>query len=370
MHRPIKSTVTDKIDPKSLVAIVVVGVVELELFNFAELVTKKAGNDAWLSVILGSILSSLITFVIVRLALRFPRENLWQYSVRVWSKPLTYVMALTYFIFWAVLLIVMLRSCVELNDTFFLREAPPFVTLIVIQIGAAALVLYGLAALVRHFQLMFPFLMLPLLLTSALSIENIKLGNFMPFLGAGMVPVLKGALVYVSCLQGLEALLFIIPFLNHPEKALKSALLGINIINVLAVVSVITAIGVLGVKATQQLTWPNISMLGVLEIPLVPTERFDLWLTFPTLIGVFTTICLVFYLLSYGIVQIFGITNKKPVIISLATVTAAATYLIPNFAWTMKIRSIIDDSTLVFILLIPLLTLIVSLLRGKKGEKS
>lgn len=368
MKRPVRSTVTDKIDPKSLVAVIIVGIVELELFNLSGRVTMAAGNDAWLSLILGSILTSLITFLLVRLALRFPRENLWHYSVKVWSKPLTYVIALAYFIFWALFLIVMLKSSVELNSTFFMREAPAIVTLIVIQFGAVALVLYGLAAVIRHFQLMLPFLLLPLILTTAFSINNIRLDNFMPFLGEGIVPVLKGALVYVSCIQGLEALLFIIPFLTDPAKAVKSALIGINIVNVLALTGVVSAIGVLGVKSTQELTWPNISMLGVIEIPIIPAERFDLWLTFPTLIGVFTAVCLVLYLLSYGIVQIFRITNQKPVIISVAIATSTATYLIPNFAWTMKVRSIVDYSTLVFILLIPLLTLIVSLLRGKKEE--
>lgn len=370
MGKNITGPVQDRLDPKVLVAVLVVGIIELELFSIAAGVSIVAGNDAWLAVLLGGLLMSLVTYLLARLTARFPGENLFQFSKKAWGRTLSYLMAAGYFIFWTVYLTVLMKSFTEINCTFFLRHTPSIIPMVLMAAGAVGLVAYGLPAVVRFFQLMFPFLLLPLVVIFLLCIKNLQLESFMPVLASGIMPVVKGAVMYAGAIQGLEILVFIGPFLTDTRKALKPALLGISIVNLIAFLEVVFTVGLLGVKNTQELVWPSISMLGYLEAPGLHAERFDLLLSTPMIIGVFTTICLYVYLLAYGIMQVFGLNSRKVIIIGTITVPVLATYLIPNFAWTMKIRSVVDYVTLAFVILIPIITLIIAILRSKAAEQS
>ncbi|MFA5881302.1 MAG: endospore germination permease [Eubacteriales bacterium] len=365
MNDKIKDAVSDKLDPRTVIVVLIVAIVEFELFSLSRGVVLAAGRDAWLSVLLGSLLLSFTTYLLVSLAARFPRENLFQYSGKVWGKPLSYVIAISYFIFWAGYLTIMFKNSMEANRVFFLNKTPVIIPLILMAIGAVWLVSYGLPAITRFFQLMFPFLILPILLIQILSIKNVKIDSFFPIMANGFLPVLKGAFVYFGVIQSLEVLLFLSPFLTDVKKSLKPSLIGINIVNLIALSQVVTAVGILGVKSTKELIWPNASMLGYLEVPGLPIERFGMLLTLPWLVAVFTTICLVLYLLSYGIIQVFNFRNKKAVIYIASGISVLATFFIPNFAWSMEIRNIINVLTWGAIFIIPVLTLIVAILRGK-----
>lgn len=364
-----KFSASDKIDPRALIAIVSMAILEYESMSLSGRITKAAGNDAWLSVLIGGLYLFLTTYLLVRLMNRFPEENFFHYSGKVWGRPAAYLITFSYFIFWAAFLTVLWKNSMEINGTFFLPQSPYIILLAIMAMAAIWLVSYGITAVTRFFQFMFPFMVLPLLLVAVLSVRNIELRNFLPFLGAGLLPVLKGAITYAGAVQGLEILLFIGPFLSKPQKAVKPALIGIMIVTAVVFIEIVTAIGTLGVKSTQELIWPNLSALGVLEIPGLPAQRFDLLLSLSALVGGFTTICMTLYLLTYGVAQVFGITRRNAVIYAGAGLTALATYVIPNFAWTMEIRELLNDAALVLISLIPVGTLLIAIVRGKRGPK-
>jgi len=89
-------------------------------------------------------------------------------------------------------------------------------------------------------------------------------------------------------------------------------------------------------------------------------------LSFPLLITIFVAISTTLYLLSYGIIQVFKISHRKAVIYSIAFLTVLATLLIPNFAWCSKLRQAHVFGAIVFIYLVPSLTLLLAVLR-KRG---
>lgn len=369
MDKPMKDNVKEKLDPKIIATLLIVGIVEFEVFTVPSKIVEIAGRDAWISVLCGGVIMSLMVYLLVSLAARFPRQNFLQYYDEVWGKPLGWSIILAYFLFWSVFLVLLLQEFSWSNQIFFLKETPIAIPKLLVAVAAAILVSYGVTAIARFFQLMLLFILLPLMGVLMLTIPNIEWTHFLPFMGNGILPVFKGIFYYLSVFQGMMGtILMFSPFLEDPRKALKPALVGINVIFLLSAFQTVGAIGVLGVENILESVWPGIDTISVIEMPGFPVERFELWLTIPWLVGIFTTWALFLYFLTYGVMQVFCLKRKKEVIYIFTVAIFLVGYLIPSFAWTMQMREWVSLATLVLVYLIPTLTFTLALLRRKGGR--
>jgi len=145
MSNDLKEHVQDKFDTRVLIPVLIVGITEFELFTVSKGVVEIAKQDAWLSILIGSIIISINTYFLINLASRFPRENLFQYSKKILGKPFSLLIACGYFIFWALWLILLWEDIRIANKLLFLEETPSFVPLLILVIGAIWLVSWPLS---------------------------------------------------------------------------------------------------------------------------------------------------------------------------------------------------------------------------------
>ena len=354
----------DKLDPRVLGIVVVVAVLEFELFTFTKTIVDIAAQDAWLSVILGSLIAIITSILFVRLASRFPNENFFEYSKKIWGKPLSILIILTFISFWFLYGATLLQDMRVINKLLFLPKTPSLIPLLILITAAVWLVSYGIAALVRFFQLLLPFIFIPVIALPLLSIRTIEWQHFLPVLSNGLLPVLKGALVFAGAIQGLEVILFISPFLSDIRKSYLPVIIGISSLMFLIFTFLISSVGVLGVENVKQTIWPGINTVSIIELPGFPVERFELFLTLPGLLGIFTTLCIYLYLISYGIIGLTNFKYRKLIITLVGGVIISGVYLFPNYAWAINMRNVVQYLTLV-IFAIANLTLVMAIIRGK-----
>ncbi|EEG76850.1 GerAB/ArcD/ProY family transporter [Dethiobacter alkaliphilus] len=365
----IKDSVTDRLDVRILLIVLIVSIIEFEIFVIPKATARVAGQDAWIAMLLGSVFIAFNTFILVKLTARFPRENFFEFGGKVWGKPLSYVIILGYLAYWFIFLSFLLKDFNVVNETFFVREAHPAVSVTLFTLGAVWVVIYGFPAVVRLLQMMAPFLLLPLIMVAALQVVNIRLENLQPVLGNGVLPVLKGAVLFAGFWQGLELLLFTSPFIKKPQQALKPALLAVGVLTALAVAQTISVIGVLGVDHIEVAIWPGINAMSAIAFPGFPVERFELFLTLPWIVAIFTTLCVFLYLLSFGIIQLLHIPYRKLTVFLCAGLIVASSLLFPNYPAKMQYFDAFALLTIVFVLLIPSLTLILAIIRKKEGHE-
>ncbi|MCW3491023.1 GerAB/ArcD/ProY family transporter [Dethiobacter alkaliphilus] len=364
----IKDSVADRIDVRVLAIVLIVSIVEFEVFVIPKGTTRLAGQDAWLSILLGSAIIAVNTFFLVKLTSRFPQENFFEFSAKVWGKPLSIVIWLGYLSYWLIFLSFLLQDFNVVNETFFVREANPAIAVVLFALGAVWVVVYGFAAVIRLLQMLAPFLVLPLIFVAILQASHIRLENFQPVLAGGVMPVLKGAVLFAGFWQGLEVLLFIGPFLNKPGQALKPALAGVGLLTLLALVQTVNVIGVLGIEHIEVAIWPGFNAMSAISFPGFPVERYELFLTLPWIVAIFTTLCVFLYLFSFGIIQALQIPYRKLVVLLCAAVAVGASLLFPNYALKVQYFDALTVTTIVFVLLIPSLTLMLAVIRKKEGR--
>ena len=360
----------DQLDVKVLTVVLILSIFEFELFTFARGPIEEAGRDAWISILIGSSILLFTTFLLVKLARRFPQENLFQILVKVWGKPLGLLLTIAYLLYWLVFLTLLFQEFTTANRTLFLQETPVLIPMVLMALGAVWLASYGLTAIVRFFQIMFPFVAFFIVFLLILGLKDIRLQNFLPVFGEGYGPIMSGAIRNVGFPQGLEVILFISPFLSNHHQALKPALLGASAVVLFSFFSCITAIGILGAENIQEAIWPGLAAVSVIQLPGFPVERYELFLTLPWLVSIFTTMCIFIYLLSYGVMFLFSLNRGMLVRVILATLIIIGAYLIPNHSWTMSIRQSMNYFTITFVAAIPILTLILASIRQVKGEEN
>lgn len=307
----IKDSVTDRMDVRVLMIVLFAAIIEFEVFLIPRGTVLIAGQDAWLSVLLGSALVLINTFFLVKLAFRFPGENFFEFSAKVWGKPISIVITVGYLAYWLIFLAFLLEDFNVVNETFFVREVHPSISVILMIFGAAWIVFYGFPAVVRLLQMMAPFILVPLAFSGMFQIFHIDINNFQPVLANGLLPVLKGAVLFAGFWQGIEIILFINPFITNPGKALKPALAGISLLVVFSVVQTLNTIGILGTELIEVSIWPGVSAMSSIQFPGFPVERYELFLTLPWLIAIFTTLCVILYLFSFGVIPDFRRNKTK-----------------------------------------------------------
>jgi len=358
----------DVINTGSLVLLIFLAIMEVEAFTFGGPLIRTAGRDAWLSILLGSLLTYPLVFLVVRLAQRFPRTTFFEYTPRVWGKFLGIPIILFMVGYWMLWLVKLLWRVGDINTSFFLPNTPLIVSLFFFVLGAVYLAKYGLVPIVRFFEFMFFFYFISYFPFMLIILLNGQIEYLYPFLEGGIWPVIKGALIYLGMLQGPEVLLFAIPLTLNPSKALLPSLAGLTLFHFAAFLQMAAVLVNLGISSASDLVYPSMDMLSTLHLPGWPVERFELFLTFPWLIGTFTSTALAIYLASNGLMSLLPWPKPPLIFWAVGILVIPPVYLIPNILWTEQMESMIWLITPLAIYLLPLATFGLAVLRKKRGE--
>jgi len=367
MSDKIRDSARDKLDPRVFAITIIVALFEFETFTFAKGVVKFAKQDAWISVLLGGLLALTGTYLLIKLGERFPKENFFQFNKKIWGKPLAFIIAAAYLVYWLGYIVILYKDSSMATEFFFLRRTPTLIPMVLFAGVALWLAVYGLTSIVRFFQIFVWFLLLPLIFVSILFLSAVDLKHFFPIMSHGIMPIIKGAVYYAGALQGLEVILFLMPFICDTKRTVKPALIGTGTVFLITFAHITGAVGILGVERVQREVYPGVATMTIPEIPGMVGDRYEFFLTLPWIIGVFTTIALFTYLVSDGFSQIFNIKYKKAIVIAVSLLVITGAFLIPNLAWESKLRENLNFVTFSFVYILPIITLIIAAIRKKRG---
>ncbi len=359
----------EQFDPWTLTLVLTITIIEYEVFTFSKNTVAAAKQDAWLGVILGALIGMGFVYLNIKLATRFTGKSYFEYLRIVWGKLIGTGFSVGYLGFFMLFLTALFHETMSANRLLFLPKTPSLIPLLIFAVSLTWLIANGITPIVRFFQLMAPFLLLPLVMLAVLFVRSIELNNFLPVFGGGIVPIFKGAFYFLGAYQGPEVLLFIAPFITQIGKGTKPALLGYAIPAVFGWFNTVAAIGILGVDAIKESILPGIDVVGLIQLPGFPVERFGLLLTMPWLIGIYTTMAIYLYLLCHGVTDICHWRQRKITTYSLTFLAMLSGYFVPNQSWHDQLRNVITWLTPVFVYALPALTLVVAIIR-KKGSVS
>ncbi len=359
-----------KIDSKQAVFLMIALVLPTAVLTVPSVVAKLASQDAWLSVIVATLVGLLIARLVVSLSLRFPGKTLFEYAEEILGRVPGKVVGLLY-IWW------FLHTNAFILDEFgaflgitILPDTPFLVFFIAGTFVAAYAVRSGLEVLVRYNQLFLPLILGLLCVIFILSAKDMKVARLLPVLDTGLVPILKGAAVPVSWLGENVTFAMIIPFLNRPKEAYRVAARAVLITGFFLLVSVLVSLAVFGPNLTRAWIFPAYNAVRVVSIANF-LERLEAAVVAVWMLGGFAKIGVFYYAAVLGSAQLLGLKNYRPLVAPVGVILVALALLCENTVVLFDfLGRVFPPYALVFELGIPLVLLIVALAGGKGGKKS
>ncbi|ULL14599.1 hypothetical protein DVH26_09135 [Paenibacillus sp. H1-7] len=295
-----------------------------------------AKQDAWISIILATLICIFTTVVAVKLSLLYPEQTFIQYSQSILGKWLGTIILVPYFLMWLSVTGVILR---EFADFVFITlfSSTPLWIVILIMLGAVVYVTCtgGLRSISRCSEIIGPVSTAGCFFIIVFSVKDWDWLRLLPvYSNTGWLPIVKGSLAPASFLAESFMVVMLIAFMPKPERALTSTLWGIAAASVAFLAMTLIVIMVFGPNLPAKFIYPLYSVVTYISI-MDFIQNVDVLVVLLWIIGIFIKLSLYFFITSYGSAQLFQIRKWKRTVWLIAPIVFVVSLLPRNTNDTM-----------------------------------
>lgn len=304
-----------KIESSQAIALMLSLILPTAILFLPAVVVRGAKQDAWLSLLMATLLGLVIAWLVVSLSLRFPDKTLCEYAEDILGKVLGKAICLSYI--WLFFLYIGSGTVREFSY-FLVTVLMPDTPMVVFSISVVAVAAYavrnGLEVLCRFNLLFIPVTGL-LVIVFLLSIRDMQPANLLPVFAAGfLLPVLKSSFVPSMWLGEIVLLAMIIPYLNKPQGARRVAMLSVLLSGFILTVSILEALLIFGPDYTPNWMFPIYNVVRIISIANF-LERLESIVVVFWVLGGIVKIGVFYYAAVLGSAQCLGLRDYRPLVL-------------------------------------------------------
>ncbi|MDQ0200181.1 spore germination protein [Neobacillus ginsengisoli] len=326
---------------------------------------KVQTPDVWITVFLGGLFAIIAAVIMAKLCQQFPQKTFYQYSQEIVGKWVGGFLSLLIVCYFLLTSGFQLRSMAEVVRYLLLEETPLWAIMMTFMWVGLYLILGGINPIARLFEIVLPITIFLFLLVAFMSLRIFEIDNLRPVLGTGIIPVLKGVKATTLAFTGPEVLLVIMAYMQNPNKAIKSVLIGVSVPLIFYVITVVMVIGALSVDEVVTRTWPTLDLIRSFELTGLIFERFDSLLLVVWIMQMFTTFTISFYVATVGLAQLSN-KNVRSFMYGLLPLIYVISMTPKNINYLFKLGDMIGNFALFLFGLLPLPLLIIARWKGRK----
>lgn len=353
--------------------IVINSTIGISILALPRIASDKVGAGALLVTAFGVSIFMFCIFILSHLCKRFPRESIITYSQKIIGKPLGKAIGFIIICFFAIVTSIVVREFGFVMNTTLMQETPITATMLSMLILVAVATRNNITTISYMHTYYFPFIIVPIMFMVIMAIQDADMRHLKPFWGndASFMDFLEGAasvtgLPFIPI--GLYIITVITPYMIEPKKVVKGALWGSIISSITILFATGITVAVFGSEEIDKSLWPMLVLTRMTELPASILERLDIVFLVVWIVSAFTTI-LSGYLICIELAsKLFGLRSHRvlsyltiPVIFGLSLYPESVPHLYEIIRLTGK-------WCLIITLGYPIVLLLISLLRGKRGS--
>lgn len=278
----------------------------------------KAGQLAWVSVVLGGILFFGAAWIMAKLSALYPDNDLTEYLPQLLGKwPGLAVIGVL--LSWCLIVTCLGQRQFSRVMVFFMFDRTPSDIIIMSMLAVIIYcVLQDWGTIVRVVQ--FTFLVAVVLINAIWStgIFNFRPDNILPLWTDKPVDVVKAALNTWSTYAGYEIILLLYPLISKKRhKLIKVMGAGFIFMILICVVIVVMTIGVLTVEAVKMETYPTLVVVRSVELPGTFLERLENYFLLSWMPLIFNSQLLIIYMMARILSNLWGFADHRPWVLAL-----------------------------------------------------
>lgn len=310
-----------KISAKQLKRLIVVDLFSVTGIIVPKIAASVLGKDGVLGIILATVYALLFLWILFIIAKEI-KESYIQYANEAGGSIFAFIVGFLYSIKIILSGGFIVRLFGEVIKATLLEDTDLRIIILLLLLVAAYMASKGFEVRARVAEIIYFFILIPILSLLFLGLKNIELSNLMPLFNGEIRKLISGSYSIFLIFTLLDLLLFCIPMVRTYNKGRKKArgiysyvAGGILIVSIFNLVVFLTALGLLGSKEVSDNLWSTITTLQIIEFPSSAVKRQDGLIMGIWTLSTFTVISGFLYYLTYIGKEIFRISNRKHFII-------------------------------------------------------
>ncbi|WP_425805837.1 endospore germination permease [Desulfitobacterium sp. Sab5] len=241
-------------------------------FPVGTVMAGSAGRDGWMAVVPAFLFGVPFGIMIMTLAERYPRKNLFEISEIILGKWIGKLFGILIFLTAAYFGGLLFGQSCDMYTRSILPLTPRWVFILSGLPLILMMVYAGIEVLARFSEIVFPIIVVALVGTALLSIPRFEPGELFPFLENGFKPLLYGAIQGIPWpMEFILILGGLIKFLPRNQKDIKHMRVQVWLIFFMAglfdMIITLVEIWVFGPTETTRLTYGLLTLGKMIEIP-------------------------------------------------------------------------------------------------------
>lgn len=333
------------------------------------IVADKAGQDGWLSVLIGGLAGVITALIVTNLGLRYPSKSLIEYSEAISGKFLGKIIGIIFMIFFLHFTSIMIREITSTIHGTLLHTTNIEIITFIIFLATAYSVKMGLETITRANTLNLIVTFIAIFIVFILLIKDMNPENLTPVLSKGISPALKGALSPAGWFCEIVSISFVMPYLNKPKEARLCSIIGVVWAAVTLSFMASLVIMIFGPELSSVLTFPTLQAVRYINIGQY-VQHIEIIFLIPWIVSNYIKISFFYYVSVLIISDFFKIKEIKTLVIpvGLFIYSLSLTLFKNGVELTSFLTKTWGGYSLPIELGIPLLLFIIEIIR-KKGNK-
>lgn len=348
----------------------VIAQLNVGIFTLPRYIYLNSNHDGWISILF-SCLFSLCTLLLYSFLLkRFPNLTIFEICKLLFGKWIGGFLKYTYVLYFIYIgYLINLFFLFSFNKWIF-PNSPSWSILLLLLIIGLYLGKENIRTMTRFFQVSI-WTAFIIFFFSIEAFQDMDWKYFLPIAEANFTDILKGSHTSYYFSHGFECLLVVYPFVtgNHSKK-MKSSMFSIIFVTIINLYIVILCIGFFSNKEMKIIPEPTIYLFKTLTF-FQELERLDL--LFLSVWFVIIASCFVVYLglANVGISNLLGKSRNKTLstLIICLLIFIAANIVPSSKGFIDVLMKILSITSIIYMVVIPLLMLCISLLFKIKSKE-
>lgn len=273
----------------------------------------QARRDAWLAAILAWFLDVLLAVVYAYMGIRFPGQNMVQYSMTILGKKLGKIIGILFPIFFLLVSATLQRALSMILSVVFFPKTSELVFLIASYIVIGYAVIKGIEVIGRVCEILGPMYLFSSIVLFLFIIPDIKIDRLKPQFEVGLYPTLTGTPLILSFIGICIIMGMYIPICNHPENGFIGKFIAVSIGTFIIIIFIISTIGIFSYPQAKNMLNAILEITRFVHIGEFFERVEAIWLMIFIGAGIIASSNMI-WAFSLGISQIIGLSTYKPLV--------------------------------------------------------
>ena len=358
------------ISGRQLILLVFTFIIATGTLFIPSIVAQQAGQDGWISVLIGGVAGSIVVLIVTALGLRYPGKGLTEYSESIIGKWPGKVIGFVFIVYYLHETSVIVREIsTTIQGTLLQNSHLEGITLIIF-LACAFSVKMGLETITRANVLTLIVTYIAILTVFFLLLKDMKPEWLTPVLARGIVPVLKGSISPVGWFTEVVSIAFIMPFINQPKETRLSSIIGVIWASVTLSFIAALVVMVFGPQFAVVLTFPTLEAVRYINVAQY-IQRVEIVFLIPWVISNYIKICFFYYISVLITTKWLKINKTKTLVIPIGLVIFSLSIVLfkNNKELSLYISKVLSVYSIYVQLGIPALLLPIAFIRRKGRQK-